>query len=320
MTPIVDKRFPLIELPTPCHRLPRLGAELGIGDLWAKRDDLTSLDVGGNKARKLEYLCAAALAAGCDVMVTGGATQSNHCRMTAAAAAVAGLGAVLVLGGDPPDVVEGNVVLDRLFDAELRFQGRVTPAHLEDRIVETCAELEAEGRRPYLVPLGGSSPLGALGYVDGAREIGTQVAGAPLVVCAVGSGGTYAGLAVGLGRHDRVMGIDVEAIESAQEKVAALAEATATAAGIHPPAGEPRLDTSQVGSGYGLPAEATREAITLAARHEGLVLDPVYSGKAMAGLAAACRDGQVDDGRPVVFLCSGGSPALFTHRFRRWFD
>ncbi len=319
MTP-AGRRFPLTELPTPCHRLPRLGEALGIAELWAKRDDLTSLDVGGNKARKLEYLCAAAHDAGCDVLVTGGATQSNHCRMTAAAATVAGLDAVLVLGGEPPATAEGNVVLDRLFGAELRFQGRVDPARLEQLIIDTCRELEAGGRTPYPVPLGGSSPVGALGYVAAADEIERQVAGPPLVVCAVGSGGMYAGLAAGFESHDRVWGVDVEAIENAAGKVAELAAATAATAGLPAPPGEPRLDTSQVGTGYGVPTEAVREALTLAARHEGLVLDPVYSGKAMAALVQAARSGAVGSEGPIVFVCSGGSPALFTDRYRPWFD
>ncbi len=319
MTPAAG-RFPLTELPTPCHRLPRLGAALGLDELWAKRDDLTSLDVGGNKARKLEYLCAAARDAGCDVLVTGGATQSNHCRMTAAAAAVSGLDAVLVLGGEAPEAAEGNVVLDRLFGAELRFQGRVAAARLEQLIGDTCAELEADGRTPYPVPLGGSSPVGALGYVAAAREIEEQVPGPPRVVCAVGSGGMYAGLVAGLGGHDRVWGVDVEAIDDAAGKVADLAAATAAIAGLSAPTGEARLDTSQTGTGYGVPTETVREALTLAARHEGLVLDPVYSGKAMAGLVEAARTGALSHEGPVVFVCSGGTPALFTDRYRPWFD
>ncbi len=320
MAGMTARRFPLTELPTPCHRLPRLGEALGIAELWAKRDDLTSLDVGGNKARKLEYLCGAARAAGCDVLVTGGATQSNHCRMTAAAAPVAGMQAVLVLGGERPEWAEGNVLLDRLFGAELRFQGRVGPAQLEALIAETCAELEAEGRSPYPVPLGGSSPVGALGYVTAAREIEQQVPGAPLVVVALGSGGTHAGLVAGLGAHDRVRGVDVEAIDDAAGKVAELAAATAATAGLPAPTGDPQLDTSQTGAGYGIPTDAVREALTLAARHEGLVLDPVYSGKAMAGLVQAARAGALGHDGPVVFVCTGGAPALFTDRYRGWLD
>jgi 1-aminocyclopropane-1-carboxylate deaminase/D-cysteine desulfhydrase-like pyridoxal-dependent ACC family enzyme len=298
----------------------RLGAHLGFaeGALWVKRDDLTGLGAGGNKARKLDYLVADAKARGCDTLLTGGAAQSNHVRTTAAAARLTDLGCVAVLGGHPPQVPEGNLLLDRLFDAELLWVGDYDAERVETTMAETCLRLAAEGRRPYEVPLGGASDVGTLGYVAAAAELMTQAPLGSLVYTATGSGGTQAGLVVGLGHHDRVRGVDVGAIADVDERIRSLVSSTASLAGRPFPVGELVLDRSQIGAGYGDRTDAAREALQLAARLEGLVLDPVYSAKALAALIADRRAGRIGGDQPVVFLHTGGSPALFTERYQSW--
>ena len=313
------ERVPLAHLPTPVEPLDRLGRELGLepGRLLVKRDDATGLAGGGNKARKLEYLCAEALAAGCDTLVTGGGRQSNHVRMTAAAAARLGLGCTLVLGSDAPRRPSGHVLLDHLFGADIVWTGAFEYAEVEAAIEATGERLRAAGRRPAVAPIGGASPTGAFGYVAGARELLEQVPDVALVVTADGSGGTHAGLATGLGSFDRVLGVDVGARDDLETAVPEMAEAVAALAGSPAPAGECRVDRERIGAGYAEPTDECREALDLAARLEGLVLDPVYTGKAMAGLVAAARDRALPDGR-IVFLHTGGMPALFAGRYADW--
>jgi D-cysteine desulfhydrase len=297
----------------------RLGAELGFdpGMLLVKRDDVTALAGGGNKARKLELLVGDALASGCDVLVTGGGAQSNHVRMTAAAACKAGLGCVAVLGGRQSAEMEGNLVLDRLLGAELVWTGTYDADAVETKLAETAVRIAEEGRRPYEIPLGGASAIGTAAYVDAADEIGGQASGA-LVYCAVGTGGTHAGLVVGFGSYERVRGVDVGALPDVGERVRELVPAVASLVGRPMPTGQLHLDDTQVGAGYGEPTEDAREALELAASREGLVLDPVYTGKALAGLIADARLGRVRPDRPTVFLHTGGMPALFARRYRDW--
>ncbi len=236
-------RCSLAVTPTPLQPLPRLGQLLGFdaGALWMKRDDLTGLAGGGNKARKLEYLVGDALARGCDTLLTGGAAQSNHVRMTAAAACITGLGCVAVLGGTPPDVADGNLLLDHLFGAELVWAGAYDAELLETTMAETCLRLTGEGRRPYEVPLGGASDVGTLGYVAAAGELAAEAPIGSTVYTATGTGGTQAGLVVGIGHHGRVRGIDVGAIDDVADRIAALvgghvvARAPAAAGGAAPP-------------------------------------------------------------------------------------
>lgn len=324
-------RFPLAHLPTPLEPADRLGAALGLapGRLWVKRDDCTGLAIGGNKARKLEILVADALAAGADTLVTAGGLHSNHARMTAAAAARAGLGCVLALAADPPSgPPEANHLLDVLLGAETRFLGPLGLADLGPVLDAIAAELRAAGRRPHVIPVGGSSARGASAYVAAADEIVGQLGHDDvLVVTATGSGGTHAGLAARLG-HDRVMGVDVGALPNPTTVVRALAPAAAALAGIPAPAGDPWLVRDQVGAGYGAPTDAARAAILRAARTEGLVLDPVYSGKALAGLASMVASGAFvaaagapprhPTPRVLVFLATGGTPALFASRYAGW--
>lgn len=316
----VPPRFPLAVTPTPLQPMARLGAELGFaeGALWVKRDDLTGLAGGGNKARKLEFLVGAALAEGCDTLVTAGAAQSNHVRMTAAAARCAGLSCVAVLGGDDPGTVEGNLVLDHLLGAELVWSGAYDGDRLETVLAETCLRLRGEGRHPFEIPLGGANELGTLGYVVAAAELAAQAPIGSVVYTASGTGGTQAGLVVGLGHHDRVRGIDVGALGDLAERIEALVPAVASRAGRPFPAGRLHLDPSQMGQGYSMPTEAAREATELAARLEGLLLDPVYTAKALAGLIADRRAGRLAPGQPTVFLHTGGLPALFTSDARAW--
>ncbi|MGW3666775.1 pyridoxal-phosphate dependent enzyme [Streptomyces sp. NPDC005141] len=315
--------------PTPLEPAPRLAVALGLGpgDLWVKRDDLTGLGGGGNKIRKLEWTCGAALADGATVLVTTGAPQSNHARLTAAAGARLGLRVVLVLAGSPPAPgtssgarepgsatvappaapASGNLALDGLFGAHVVWAGdRDRLAARADRVVE---ELRASGEVPALIPFGGSSPLGARGYVDCALELDDQAPDLASVVVALGSGGTMAGLVAGLG-GGRVLGVHVGAVEAPARTVAELVSEL-SGSPCDPRALRVRHDL--VGAGYATLTEPVMSALTLAARTEGLVLDPIYTGRALAGLAAAVEDGDITPGQRTVFLHTGGLPGLFGH-------
>ncbi len=318
--------------PTPLEPMPRLSRALassagGGPELWIKRDDLLGLTAGGNKTRKLEFLVADALAQGADTLVTVGAVQSNHCRLTAAAAVREGMACRLVLeervpGSFHPDA-SGNHLLFGLLGVE---RALVVPAgtDLNAAMTELAADLAAEGRRAYLIPGGGSNALGALGYVACAEELMTQsfdqgVAFDHLVV-ASGSGGTHAGLVAGLhGVNARlpVLGISVRAERAAQEtKLHALAQATAELAGVATPLprGAIVVDDGYVGAGYSLPTEAMVEAVQLFAHTEGILLDPVYTGKAAAGLIDLVRRGRFGADERVVFVHTGGAAALYAYR------
>ena len=327
MAASLDRRLPLAVLPTPLETADRLGAALGMapGALLVKRDDLTGLGGGGNKARKLEYLCADALAQGADVLVTGGGTQSNHVRMTAAAANRLGLECVLVVAGPRPDVPTGNLTLLELFGPQVEWiglnEGPMDYYGIETAIDETADRLAAEGRRPYRMPIGGASAVGALGYVHAAAELQGQagvIGGIDVVVVAAGSGGTHAGLAAGLGDLGLVLGVDVGARPDLDTQVPAKAREVAALAGLPAPKGQARVDHERVGGGYGAATEECRQAVLLAARTEGLILDPVYTGKAMAGLVAARKEGLIGPGDRTVFVHTGGMPALFAGAYATW--
>ncbi|MDP3377041.1 MAG: D-cysteine desulfhydrase [Brevundimonas sp.] len=318
-------RFPrvrLAHLPTPLEPLPRLSEELGI-ELWIKRDDCTGLAGGGNKTRKLEFLLGEAFEQEADTLVTQGAVQSNHVRQTAAAAAAHGLDCEIILeartGSTAHDyLLNGNVLLDRLFGAGLRTvpAGRDMVAELET----TAAEVRARGGSPYIIPGGGSNPVGALGYVDCAREIVVQADDLDLridrIVTATGSAGTHAGLVAGLavmGADIPVLGIGVRAPRDRQEaNVFKLAEETAALLGHAGRVSRDQVvaDCDYVGEGYGLVDQGVIDALKLAARTDGIVLDPVYSAKAMKGLIALARAGRFK-GETVVFLHTGGAQGLF---------
>lgn len=317
---VLARRVPLAHLPTPLESADRLAAAIGLapGSLFVKRDDCTGLALGGNKARKLEHLCADALARGCDTLVTGGGRQSNHVRMTAAAANRLGLWCTVVVGGGEPATSTGNVLLDELLGADIVWLDSDEYGALEAAIVETCDRLRDEGRTPYGMPVGGASDVGAVGYVRAAHELVGQLpdlATRGLVVTADGSGGTHAGLVAGFGDHGRVLGVDVGARTDLVEAVMAKAATVAALCGLAPPVGQPQVDRSRIGAGYAVATDDGVAAMRLAAATEGLVVDPVYSGKAMAGLVAAAREGRLDRTDPVVFLHTGGAPALFARSF-----
>lgn len=317
---MLDRRIALSSVaPTPVEPMDRLGAELGLGpgQLWVKRDDLTGLAGGGNKVRKLEFLCADALAQGCDVLVTGGGAQSNHARMTAAAAARLGLDCTIVLASDPEEPPTGNVVLDHLLGCDIVWGGPLDYYPLEAAMRAEADRQRAAGRSPYLIPVGGASTIGELGYVAAALELREQVLELGLVVTADGSGGTHAGLVAGLGSHDLVLGVDVGTRPDLDDYVPRKAARAAEVAGLPEPTGTCQVDHDRFGAGYCAPTDSCREALDLAARLEGLILDPVYTGKGMAGLIAAVREGRVPDG-PIVFLHTGGMPALFEPRYATW--
>jgi L-cysteate sulfo-lyase len=321
-------RFPrvrLAHLPTPLEPAPRLSEVLGI-DLWIKRDDCTGLAGGGNKTRKLEFLVGDAVETGADTLVTQGAVQSNHVRQTAAAAAATGLKCEIILeartGSTAVDYLNnGNVLLDALYGATVRTvpAGTDMAAELE----RTAAEVRARGGAPYVIPGGGSNAVGALGYVDCAREIVTQADDLDLeidrIVTPTGSAGTHAGLVAGLavmGADIPVLGIGVRAPKDRQEAmVLKLARETATLLG-HPDrvnAEQVVADCDYVGGGYGVIDAGVIEALTLAARTDGLLLDPVYTGKGMKGLIALARAGAFKD-ETVVFLHTGGAQGLFGYQ------
>jgi len=308
MTTQPSDRIRLASWPTPLEPAPRLAGALGLGpdDLWIKRDDLTGLAGGGNKIRKLEWTVAAAIAAGADALVTTGAPQSNHARLTAAAGARLGLRVVLVFPGDPGGAQSGNLALDGLLGARIAWAGDVGLAEAADAVV---AQIRAQGGRPALIPFGGSSGVGARGYVECARELQQQLPDLDTVVVALGSGGTMAGLVAALG-PDKVLGIDTGAMPDPLPAVARFA----AEAGEEPvDSGALRARFDQVGSGYGDLVESVAAAMSLIATTEGIVLDPIYTGRALAGLIAAVDDGDITAGSTTVFMHTGGLPALFGH-------
>ncbi len=316
-------RYPLTTLPTPLQRARRFEAALGDGcpRIYLKRDDLTGLAFGGNKARKLEYLLADALATGATTLVTEGAAQSNHARMTAAAAAIAGLRCVLVLDARNGSEIAGNLLLDHLLGAEVRVvPDRTARVAAMERIED---ELRAEGERPYVIPTGGSVPLGAAGYVAMVPELLAQlmtVSEAPSrLYFASSSQGTQAGLAVGARAFSAPFAVYGVAVEHPVDDLiatgAALANVTAELLAAEPAFAEADIviDGGFVGAGYGKSTPEGMEAARLLARTEAVFLDPVYSAKAMAALIAHVRAGDLDPAGSVVFLHTGGGPSLFAH-------
>ena len=313
-------RFPLAFLPTPLHPLDRLSQGLGGPRLWIKRDEQTGLATGGNKTRKLEFLVGDALARGADTLVTTGAAQSNHCRQTAAAAAQAGLACHLVLGGPPPAQANGNLLLDRLLGAELHWTERALRLQ---RLAEVCDELAAAGHHPYQITYGGSDPVGATGYAVALEEVCDQLAAIDqkidLMVTASSSGGTQAGLVAGawaLGCPIPILGISIDFSQAElQASVAELATQTAGHLG-HPHSFSPAdilVNADYLGAGYGVVGDLEREAITRLARSEGVLLDPVYTGRALGGLLDMIRRGTLAGSQNILFWHTGGAPALFAY-------
>lgn len=317
-------RFPRLEFigaPTPLEYLPRFSDYIG-RDIFIKRDDVTPLAMGGNKLRKLEFLAADALREGADTLITAGAIQSNHVRQTAAVAAKLGLHCVALLENPMGTRAEnylsnGNRLLLDLFNTQVEMCDALTDPNAQ--LAELATRIEAQGFRPYVIPVGGSNALGALGYVESALEIAQQCEGAvslSSVVVASGSAGTHAGLAVGLEQvmpDVELIGVTVSRrvaeqlpkVETLQQEIARSLELT-TKANI-------TLWDDYFAPGYGLPNDGGMEAVKLLARLEGILLDPVYTGKAMAGLIDGISQKRFKDEGPILFIHTGGAPALFAY-------
>ena len=312
---------------TPLERAERLSATLGGPELFIKRDDVTALSLGGNKVRKLEFLMGDAKARGCDAVITTGGPQSNHARMTAAFARKLGMKPVLLLKGGPDAARQGNLLLDTILGADLHFVGAIDlfqGGAIESWKEKILHDLKSQGYTPYYIPLGGSNPLGTLGYVRGMMELVGQINDMELnprsIVLASGSGGTHAGLLAG----KRMLNLDMEVIgisvarqgkyletplmELVNSGTLLLGKGSAEIGDLHQ---DIRLFDDYLGEGYGKATEACIKAIKLLARTEGIILDQVYTGKAMAGLIDLIEKGYFGTGDQVVFLHSGGSPAVF---------
>jgi D-cysteine desulfhydrase len=303
--------------PTPVARLTRLEAALGPScpRLLVKRDDLLGFALGGNKVRKMQLVAGAAQKAGVDTLITCGAVQSNHARVTAATGAALGWRVILVLNGAPPDRPRGNLRLDYLFGADVRFVANRDER--DDAMVAAADEVRASGGRPLVIPTGASMPLGAMGMARGVAELSAAGARPDVIVHASSSGGTQAGLTAGcalLGLPTRILGISAdEPAPVLAAIVRGLLEGVASELGAsqHTIGLDRELDTDDrfVGPGYGAPTEASREAMTLVARREGVVLDSVYTAKAMAGLVARVRTGAFTADQTILFWHTGGLDA-----------
>ena len=312
-------RLHFAQLPTPIEGLPRLSEALCGPRLLIKRDDQTGLAFGGNKTRKLEFLVAEARDQGAKTLISGGALQSNHCRQTAAAAARFGFKCILVLTGDEPEQPSANLFLDKLFGAEIVY---VVERKNRDRILqETFDRAIKQGMAPYLVPYGGSSPTGALGYAFAIKELMEQKVQADWIVFATSSGGTHAGLVLGqrmFGYKGKVLGISVDESEEWLKKhVSELASSASEKLGkrIEFIPDDVMANINYRSPGYGVLTELEREAIRLFATCEGLLLDPVYTGRAAAGMIDLIRKGFFKKDETVLFLHTGGQPALFAAEY-----
>jgi 1-aminocyclopropane-1-carboxylate deaminase/D-cysteine desulfhydrase-like pyridoxal-dependent ACC family enzyme len=314
-----DPRFPLLDGPSPLQRLSRLEAVLGgRAELWIKREDLLPLAFGGNKLRNLEFLVGAALAEGADTLVTTGRRWSNHARLTAAAGAKAGLDVHLVLSGPITDPINPGIELDELLGATVHQATTADRAERSALLERVVGELRAVGRRVVVIAVGGTGVTGALGQVLAAFELADQAAAVGIepddVVLPSATGGTHAGLLVGLraaGLATAVRGFAVTPPEEVRPAVETLVAALGNVDGqatVDP--AEIQLDPSQLGAGYGIPTEAATEATRLLARTEGILVDPIYTAKALAGLIDLVRSGHLD-GHDVVFWHAGGTPGLF---------
>lgn len=323
-------RLKFAHLPTPVEAMPRLSTALNGPLLFIKRDDQTGLAGGGNKTRKLEYLAAEAQMNGAHTLITAGAIQSNHCRQTAAAAARYGFKCILVLGGEQPEEVSGNYLLDQLLGAEIVLAPREKRAQVLQETFQTAWE---QGRRPYMIPYGGSNSTGAAAYAFAIQELSHQTGSGDLlaqspdwIVFPSSSGGTQAGLVLGarlFNYNANILGISVdEPEETLKNRVADLANQTADFLGekTNFAGHDIQVNADYTGAGYGVMGEAEKEAVQLFARTEGILLDPVYTGRAAAGLIDLIRSGFFSRTQTVLFWHTGGIPALFAHPYRSVVD
>ena len=312
-------RLHFAHLPTPIEELSTLSAMLGGPRLLIKRDDQTGLAFGGNKTRKLEFLIAEAKEQGADTLISGGAIQSNHCRQTAAAAARYGFECKLVLSGEKPEQPSANLLLDNLFGAEIIY---VEDRAFRDQVLQdTFDNVIASGKKPYLVPYGGSSPTGALGYTFAMEELMNQNIHVDWILFGTSSGGTHAGLVLGqriFNFKGKVLGISIdEPEEHLKNHVSGLASQASEKVGerINFTKDDVLANEDYCQSGYGVFGDGEREAIHLFARHEGLLLDPVYTGRAAAGMIDLIRKGFFKKDETILFWHTGGQPALFADKY-----
>jgi D-cysteine desulfhydrase len=317
MKPVARLNF--AHLPTPIEELPRLTQALGGPRILVKRDDQTGLAFGGNKTRKLEFLVAEAREQSADMLISAGAIQSNHCRQTVAAAARFGFDCTLVLTGERPSQPTANFLLDQLFGAEI-----VTVADRKDRdriLQETFDKAVAAGKKPYLVPYGGSSTTGAMGYAFAMQELMKQDVNPDWIVFGTSSGGTHAGLVLGqrmFGFKGRVLGISIdESVADLKKNISALATRASEKLGerIEFTGDDVLANDDYCQAGYGVFGDGEREAIKLFASYEGLLLDPVYTGRAAAGMIDLIRKGLFKKDETVLFWHTGGQPALFADKY-----
>ena len=316
-------RLELAKLPTPLDRVENLGKSLGNLDLWFKRDDLTGFGLGGNKVRSLEYLAADAMKVNSNILITGGSPGSNHVRTTMAVAAHLGLKGVAVLSGTRPSKTNGNLLLNQLLDAKLVFTGNPDRSYIDNYIEDEAERLRGKGESPYMIRRGGVSSLGCIGYVSAAVEICSQLQSLNLnpdiLLCATGCGVTQAGLLVGfklMGLNCRLYGITVsrtrdECIAYIQQ----LINETEDVLGL-----DSRVKNDEIfvfdeyiGEGYSVPTSEGIDAIRLVAQTEGIFLDPIYTGKAMAGLTDLVKKDLIGSDNTVIFLHTGGSPSIFSN-------
>lgn len=307
--------------PTPLVELPRLSQFLGGPTIFMKRDDLTGLALGGNKTRKLEFILADALKLGCDTIITAGAAQSNHCRQTAAAAAKLNLECHLLLGGEAPLKAQGNLLLDHIFDCHIHWTGSNRKGEDIPRIF---AQLKAEGKKPYLVPYGGSNELGAISFIDAVAELEQQNKEHEFshVIFASSSGGTHAGLILGkqiYKKNYELIGINIDKETNSglpfEQQITQLVNSTAKFIDLDYTFSEEQLilNSDYTGNGYGVVGPQEKEAITLTAKFEGILLDPVYTARAMSGLIHLIRSGKISKHNKVLFWHTGGAPSLFAY-------
>ena len=310
--------------PTPVAELKRLSQHFKGPRIFIKRDDLTGLALGGNKTRKLEFLVADALNQGCDTLITAGAAQSNHCRQTAAAAAACGLSCHLALGGAPPDILDGNLLLNDILGAKIHWTGSLRKG---ETIPDIADNLTSKGNKPYVIPYGGSNEIGAAGFIEAIKELQTQLDQLDIQVSHIifpsSSGGTHAGMMIGKSVFARnnfeLLGIGIDKGEAGDlpfnEHILSLANSTCKKLNIEVEytLKDVVLKNEYLGDGYGVVGDLERKAIKLTARTEGILVDPVYTGRAMGGLISMIEQKELTNTDTVLFWHTGGCPALFPY-------
>jgi len=316
MTKVKVNPLRFAHLPTPIDSLPRLSQELEMAEIHIKRDDQTGLAFGGNKTRKLEYLLGDAKAKGARTLITRGAAQSNHCRQTAAAAARYGFDCTLVLTGEKPTLINGNLLLDQFLGAKMVWTGDQDPEKVLQALFK---DLEETGADPYVIPYGGSNEIGVFAYVEAMRELMSQDPNLDHIILATSSGGTQAGICLGAslyGFRGKVTGISVDlSTQEIQAKVATLANQTSKWLESKVRISEDAINVVDdfLGGGYGVVSDLERKAINRFARLEGILLDPVYTARAAGGMIELIRNGMINKDERVLFWHTGGTPSLFAY-------